>query len=169
MNENASSFQLLEAPSPEALMPHGLVEPWMIAAVVACILVVIVGLILQKNKARAREPIDRREAAHAKAATALETMQCTAVQDAAVQASLILRRYLSEATGEPMLFETHEESVSRHEALNDFSDETRQEAQRGFSVLAALKYAPRDTYVRVIDVIVEAKRLLKVFHQGFKA
>ena len=72
-------------------------------------------------------------------------------------------------TGEPMLFETHEESVSRHEALNDFSDETRQEAQRGFSVLAALKYAPRDTYVRVIDVIVEAKRLLKVFHQGFKA
>jgi len=169
MNENSSPFQLLEAPSPEALMPHGLMEPWMIAVVVACTLAVIVGLILQKNKARARKPIDRREAARAKAATALETMLCTVVQDAAVQASLILRCYLSEATGEPMLFETHEESISRHEALNDFSEETRQEAQRGFSTFAALKYAPRDTYVRVIDVIVESQRLLKVFHQGFKA
>ena len=89
------------------------------------------------------------------------------VQDAAAQASLILRRYLSEATGEPMLFETHVASISRHEALNDFSEETRKEVQHGFSVLAALKYAPRDTYVSVIHVIVESQRLLKVFHEGF--
>ena len=95
--------------------------------------------------------------------------QCTVVQDAAAQASLILRRYLSEATGEPMLFETHVKSISRHEALNDFSEKRRKEVQRGFSVLAALKYAPRDTYVSVIHVIVESQRLLRVFHQGFKA
>ena len=107
MNENLIPFQLLEAPSAEVIMPHGLMEPWMIAAVVACTLVAIAEIISQKNKVHARKPIDRREAARAKAATALENMQCTVVQDAAAQASLILRRYLSEATGEPMVFETH--------------------------------------------------------------
>ena len=168
MNENLIPFQLLEAPSPKVLMP-GLIEPWMIAAVVACTLVAIADLILQKNKAQARKLIDRREAARAKAATALENMQCKVVQDAAAQASLILRRYLSEATGEPMLFETHVKSISRHEALNDFTEKTRKEVHHGFSVLAALKSAPRDTYVSVIHVIVESQRLLKVFHEGFKA
>ncbi|MBJ7425173.1 MAG: hypothetical protein JHD23_11860, partial [Akkermansiaceae bacterium] len=105
MNENLIPFQLLEAPSPKVLIP-GLIEPWMVAAVVACTLVPIAKLILQKNEAHARKRIDRREAARAKAVTALENMQCTVVQDAAAEASLILRRYLSEATGEPMLFET---------------------------------------------------------------
>jgi len=167
MNENLIPFQLLEAPSPKVLMP-GLIEPWMIAAVVACTLVPIADLILQKNKAQARKRIDRREAARAKAVTALENMQCKVVQDAAAQASLILRRYLSEATGEPMLFETHVKSISRHEALNDFTEKTRKEVHHGFSLLAALKSAPRDTYVSVIHVIVESQRLLKVFHQGFK-
>lgn len=60
----------------------------------------------------------------------------------ATECSLIVRRYLSEITGDPALYETHEQWVMRHDALEDFNDSLKQQVGELFSKLAALKYAP---------------------------
>lgn len=168
MNEKSATFQLLEPPSPEALVPSTWLEPWMIA-VAAIVAALIVFLIFKKKKTAAFNTLSLRQAAYSKAAGALTRITTTAARDAAVQCSLILRGYLSAAVCEPMLFETHEETLSRHEALKGFSDTARLAAQHGFSRLASLKYAAEIPTADAGEVIAESRALLKTLHHGFQA
>jgi hypothetical protein len=169
MNEKSGTFELLEPNKPEALVPDSPVEAWMI--VVAALLVVLVALILifKKKKVRPVDPRALRRAAFTEASTALEEIGPVPAREAAVQASLILRRYLSIVAGDPALFETHEETVSRHDALKDFSEEARGSAGLGFSRLAAIKYAPVPADMEAPEVIAGSHRLLATLHQGFHA
>ncbi|MEY3898337.1 MAG: hypothetical protein RLZZ214_3858 [Verrucomicrobiota bacterium] len=169
MNEKAGKFELMEPPSPEALVPDSWFEPWMLAVAVIVVLAVLAFLLLRKKKAIPFDPQAAREAAHTEAAGALAQIDSTHARDAAVQASLILRKYLSLAAGDPALFETHEETLSRHEAFNGFSDEARHAAGSGFSRLAALKYSPAPPDVAPSTVITESNSLLEILHHGFKA
>ena len=57
------------------------------------------------------------QAAFAEACAAMAAISTADVRDAAVLSSLILRKYLATAAGDPALFETHEEFVARHDAL----------------------------------------------------
>ena len=169
MNEKSGNFELLEPSSPETLVPDSWVEPWMIAVAVVLVLAVLVVLIFKSKKVARLDPAAGREAARAEAAATLDKIGPVPAREAAVRSSLILRKYLSAAAGDPALFETHEEYVSRHEALGGFSEDARASAGLGFSRLAALKYAPEIPDVAACDVIDESRALLETLHHGFRA
>lgn len=169
MNEKSGNFELLEPSSPEALVPDSWVEPWMIAAAVVLVLGLLAGLIFMRKKVAQIDPLATRQAARAEAAAALDQIGPVPAREAAVRSSLILRKYLSTAAGDPALFETHEEYISRHEALKDFSEEARGSAGLGFTRLAAMKYSPDAPDMETGRIIAESHVLLETLHHGFRA
>lgn len=169
MNEKSATFELLEPASPEALVPASWLEPWMMVVAVLLVIALLLVMILKKKKVAALDPLAVRQAAHAEAAAALDKIGAVPARDAAVQSSLILRRYLSVVAGDPALFETHEEYVSRHEALKNFSDDARSAAGLGFSRLAAMKYAAETPDIATEQVISGSHTLLEILHHGIQA
>ncbi len=157
----------MEPASPEALMPeHGL-WPWFLVAAA-----VMVAVALLTHFTRRRKPFDShavRDAAFVEASTALAATTTDNARDAAVQSSLILRKYLASAAGDPALFETHEEFVSRHDALLALTPEARAATETGFTRLAALKYAPEIPDAVPAEVVAESRALLETLHHGFAA
>ena len=168
MNEKSGNFELLEPASPEALVPDSWLEPWMIVVAVFLMIALLLVVILKKKKVAPLDPLAVRQAAHAAAAAALDKIGAVPAREAAVHSSLILRRYLSVVAGDPALFETHEEYVSRHEALKDFSEDARSSAGLGFSRLAAMKYAAEIPDMATDEVIAGARKLLETLHHGIR-
>lgn len=169
MNEKSGNFELLEPVSPESLVPDTWVEPWMIAAAVLLAIALLAVVIFKKKRVAAIDPRAVRQAAHAEATAALDKIGAVPAREAAVRSSLILRRYLSVVAGDPALFETHEEYVSRHEALKDFSDDARGSASLGFARLAAMKYAAETPAMATAEVISGSRTLLEILHHGIRA
>ena len=169
MNEKSGNFELLEPASPESLVPDSLVEPWMIVVAVLLALALLAVVIFKKKKVALLDPLAVRQTAHAAAAAALDKIGAVPAREAAVQSSLILRRYLSVVAGDPALFETHEEYVSRHEALKAFSEDARSAASLGFARLAAMKYAAETPNMATEQVISGSQTLLEILHHGIRA
>ena len=169
MNETSNSLELLEPVSPETLVPDSWVEPWMIAAAVALLVALLAVAFFVKRKPAPPDPAAAREAAYKDAALQLSNVTTDAPRDAAVQCSLIVRNYAARAAGDPALFETHEETVARHEALANFSEEARTAAAAGFARLAALKYAAVPPEAVAADVVADSGALLETLHRGFQA
>ncbi len=170
MNETTvDNFELLAPPSPDALVPDSPVEPWMVVAAVLLVLGLLLWLVFRKKKSPGALQREARHAAHAEAVSALKSLLPNGPRDAAVQCSLILRKYLSIAASDPALFETHEETLSRGKAFAKFNEETRRAADDGFSRLAALKYAPETPEVLTDAVVHESRALLETLHHGFQA
>lgn len=171
MNEKpATTYPLLEPVSPETLVPHSWVEPWMIiTAIVAFALLAGLVWFLTRKKVDQPDPRLAREAARAEAAAALDKIGGVPAREAAVVSSLVLRKYLVTVTGDPALFETHEETISRHEALKDFSEDARGSATIGFTRLAAIKYSPEDPDMETSQVIAGSHNLLQILHTGLRA
>lgn len=167
MNEKSGSFELLEPASPESLIPDTPIEPWMIGAGVLVLVLLIVALVALKSRKPVVSSASVRDAAHREAVSELETIAATDARGAAVQSSMILRKYLVAAANDPALYETHEETISRHEAFKGFSEEARLTTQGGFTRLAALKYAPEIPDVATSNVIGESRALLETLHHGF--
>lgn len=171
MKEKAKTFELIEPTSPEVLIPHSPVEPWMIIVGSALLLIIVVLAIFyfrKKSKASTSQ-VAAREAAYAEATSALQAIGDVPAREAAVRASLIIRKYLSLAAGDPALFETHEEFLSRDKALSSFSDEAREATSSGFSTLAAMKYSAETPRTGTGEVVETSIRLLETLHQGFRA
>lgn len=169
MNEPSGNFVLLEPGSPESLIPDAWLEPWMVAVALVLLAAVVAFMIFRKRKSAASDPSAIRREAHAAAAAALDLVKTQQPRDTAIQSSLILRKYLSTAAGDPALFETHEETLSRHEAFTAFSPEARAAASTGFSWLATLKYAPEVPDVEASEVVRNSRDLLETLHQGLQA
>lgn len=169
MNDISGPFVLLEPASPESLIPDAWIEPWMVSLGLIFIAAVAAIFIFRMRNKSASDPSSARSQARATAAAALDQIDSSHPRDTAVQSSLILRKYLSTAAGDPALFETHEETLARHEAFKGFSAEARAAAARGFSALAALKYAPDAPEIEPVDVIRDSRDLLETLHQGFQA
>jgi hypothetical protein len=166
------NFQLLEPSSPEALVPDSRVETWMIVVPVAVvfILALVTFLILRKKKSAPVDASVARNAARAEAIAALDAIPTScSTREVAVRCSLIIRKYLSIAAADPALFETHEEYLSRHEALKNFTPEARSTAQQGFTRLAGWKYAETAPDVAFDVLIAGSRKLLETLHQGFMA
>ncbi|MCX6866162.1 MAG: hypothetical protein NTV46_08105, partial [Verrucomicrobia bacterium] len=142
MAGQTTGLELMEAASPEALMPDSGLWLWLVIAAMV-VLVVIVIMIYLRNRKPAAADLERiRHAALAEATAALANIRTADVRDAAVQSSLILRRYVLAVTGDPALYETHEEFVVRPDALQALTAEARAAAETGFTRMAAMKYAP---------------------------
>jgi hypothetical protein len=172
MNGKPQNLELLEAPSPESLLPDSGFSQWWIVAGVALLVLIMVVVIVIARKRRSPAPSTQslRHAARADAVAELSRIITTDARDAAIQCSLILRRYLSIAAGDPALFETHEEFVSRHDALQQLTAETRLVAATGFSRLATMKYAPEIPAEPTAERIISGSRsLLETLHHGFSA
>jgi hypothetical protein len=170
MNGKTNDLKLLEPPSPEWLLPDSGFSQWWIVAGVALLVLLAVLVIIWRRKSPAVTPLALRHAAHTEAVTAFSNISAADVREAAIQSSLILRRYLSAAAGDPALFETHEEFISRHDALLRLTEETRLAASTGFTRLATLKYAPEiRTAAAAEEVIRESRTLLETLHHGFTA
>ena len=80
------------------------------------------------------------EKAYRDALAALDPVPGLPAQEAAVQASLALRRYLVLACRDPSLFETHEEFLARHQALENYPEDLRERVSTLLCRLASLKY-----------------------------
>ncbi len=169
MNEKSGSFELLEPSPPEALVPDSRFEPWIIATAIALTVVVLAVLILKRKKVSSLDPLAVRKAAYTEAVAVLEEIGTVAAHDAAVRSSLILRKYLSVAAGDPALFETHEETISRHDALKDFSQEARTLVCHGFAKLASVKYTAEVPDATANEVVAESRAMLETLHHGFRA
>lgn len=168
MNETSNSFELLEPTSPEALVPDSWIEPWMIALAVGFFLIILTVWIFRKKKTPKVDPHAARLLAHAETTAALAGIGSQSPRDTAIQSSLILRKYLAAAASDPALFETHEEYLSRHEALKSFSEESRKAAGLGFARLASLKYAAEPPTADASEVVADSQSLLKTLHLGFQ-
>lgn len=154
--------------APESLVPDNGLWPWFVVAAVVSLLAIALMVFVRKKKA-AVNPLAARNAAFAEAIAALANQTTDDTRSAAVQSSLILRRYLSVAAADPALFETHEEFISRHDALQALTPEARAATETGFTRLAALKYAPEIPGTAPADVIADSRSLLETLHHGFAA
>lgn len=113
----------------------------------------------------ATSPQDFREQTRAEAMAALATCPTSNKTKAATECSIILRRYLSTLTGDPALYETHEEWVARHDSLEDFSDSLKQEIGKRFSQLAQSKYAPEELGEAPESMIENSRQLIDAVHR----
>jgi hypothetical protein len=165
MQEKSSGLQLVEPPSPETLLPSHSLAWWWAAAVLTTIALAALCVFIRRRRARHAAP-DPRLAAYQEAATALADAAATDARDAAVRCSLILRRYLVTATGDPALFETHEEFVARHDSLASLTPDARTAVSDAFSRLAALKYSPHQPAADPAAILADARQLLETLHRA---
>lgn len=167
MNGKLQNLELLESSSPESLLPDSGFSQWWIVAGVALLVLIVVILIVWKRRSPVPGTATLRNAAHADAVAEFSSITGSDARDAAIQCSLILRKYLSVAAGDPALFETHEEFISRHDALQSLTVESRLAAAAGFTRLATLKYAPKISSDASAEKIIPASRaLLETLHHG---
>lgn len=167
MGEAHATYELKEPASPEPLLPHEYsVAGWFAAAFLTLVLV-SAWLVWRRRRHTPGHPRDVRLLAYQEATCALEKITAVQAREAAVQASLILRQYLALAAHDPALFETHEEFISRQDALKALSESARAACATGFAQLAALKYAPQDPDMAATAVVSTARGLLDKLHHGF--
>ena len=170
MNGESTTLELRDAAIPDELLPgYGLEWWWLVAGIFALVVLLVVVMLRIRGKKEAPSPAMLRESAFREAMAALSGSAPADARAAAVLASLAVRKYLSVAAADPALFETHEEFLARHNALNAFKPEARAKAESGFTRLAALKYAPQETDASAADVIAESRTLLQTLHHGFAA
>ena len=161
MNETSSPLILREPPLPESLLPGPIPWAWIAAAVLLLILLLVIPIILRKR----RKPIDptaARRAALAQALREIDDASSLAPRLAAVQVSLAIRRYLSTATQDPSLFETHEEFLARHPSLSHWNADSVDALVATLKHLAEIKYRPpTDASPSPADFLTESRSLLQ--------
>lgn len=143
--------------------------PWWAWVLVAVALIgvisLIVALVVRKKSAEVTDPgLLAEEAYHIAIAQIERAAGLAEIQNAATDCSTAIRGYLSKICNDPSLFETHEEFLSRHEALKSFSEDLRKRISTGFSHLASLKYGKsRSGDIPLITN--EGRNLLQQIHQ----
>ncbi|MBM3863209.1 MAG: DUF4381 domain-containing protein [Verrucomicrobia bacterium] len=156
-------LQLLEPRSPEALLPQASAWPWLVACAVLIAILAACWVLLRRRESS--DPSERLRSAYERARLDLESADPRHPRDAAIHGSLVLRRYLVAATGDPSLYETHEEFIARHDALQMLDAQTRDAAVCGFARFAAFKYAPEPPDADPTGILAEARTLLETLHQ----
>ncbi len=167
MEEENAKLILRESAAPLELLPDYGLWPFWLAGVIVVLLAVTLIIWRKTRKPAAADPAFLRESAFRDACAGLQSSTPSDARDAAVQTSLILRKYLSIAAQDPALFETHEEFIARQDALKALTDEARAAAGEGFSMLARLKYAAEIPGKAVEQVVAESRSLLETLHHGF--
>jgi hypothetical protein len=162
--ESDDALVLRDLVPAEPLLPDPGMPPWawvLIGLIVAAGVGVV--FFIRRTQTTAADPRHLRDEAYARAQHDLEAVPEGGMQAAATEVSLVLRRYLATVCGDPALFETHEEFVSRHAALASYPEELRNVTAEGFSHLARLKYG-REANGDPVALFTAARQLLDRLH-----
>lgn len=169
MADVSPTFELKEPATLEPLLPRGFSqEAWSTAAMLALLVLGIWCIRWLRRRTHKNTPRSRRNHAYKEATAALQRITAAEARSAAVQTSLILRRYLSLAADDPALFETHEEFIARSDSLLSLSIPARAACAASFTRLAACKYAPTAPACEAAAVTGEARELLEILHRAFR-
>ncbi len=144
MAESTTTFELVESQDAMKLVPTWQLEWWWILMGVGALLVIVGLFFILLRKTRKSDPEQIKREAYREADNALFQMAQLPARDMAIEISLILRRYLAKCMNEPVLYETHEEFIGRHDAIKDFDVNLRVSISGYFSELASIKYGPDD-------------------------
>ena len=144
MEEKGKSLELAESRDAIQLVPTWDPQLWWVFAAVAVLAAIVLLLVLLLKRKPVVDPLKEKREAYLEAKAAFSGGDVADPRESAIQVSMILRRYLARSMGEPALFETHEEFISRHDGLKDLPEDLKSEVGAFFSKLAAAKYAPDD-------------------------
>jgi len=170
MANDTASFDLKEPAPPEPLLPVDPPSLWWFVLIGLLLVVIVLGGWFHQRQRRARQadPHALRQQAFRDAQTALAGINATTARGAAIQVSLILRRYLAAAVMDPSLYETHEEFIARSDSLKALTEPARDACHTGFAALAAVKYSSQESDQAPAALIDGARGLLETLHRGFQ-
>ena len=164
MEEQPTSLELSDIPNIRQLIPSPALSWWVWAALATVCIVLAVTLVIAL-KSRKSKPAMLRQIAFLEAMASLEKARLiTAPVALATAESLAIRRYLASSIADPSLFETHEEFLSRHQALATLPEITRQKIAREYDHLARMKYAPMETQQDISELVTQMIQLLEHLH-----
>jgi len=167
MEEKSPQLPLLEPVAPEHLLPANDLALWGIGAAIILIFIALIIFLVRRKSVKRFDPVAARISAYQTALKSLNEVRTENPRDTAIQSSLIIRRYLVDAVGDPSLFETHDEFVLRENALAALPQPVREAATTGFNRFAKLKYSAGESFESPQAIIDESKRLLETLHGGF--
>ncbi|MCF7730133.1 MAG: DUF4381 family protein [Akkermansiaceae bacterium] len=169
MAEETPSFELKEPAPPEPLLPADPAISWWLALLLgALVIAALCGWYhWRKRRTRKTDPQVLRQQAYQEARTAFDRIDCPTSRGAAVQLSLVLRRYLAAAAMDSSLYETHEEFISRSDSLENLTEAARAACHSGFTALATVKYSPLESAPPPATLLADARELLETLHLGF--
>jgi len=164
MEDKENSFELVESRDAIDLMPRWEPQAWWYFAAAGIILALVLLVVFLKRKKTVADPHREKREAYNAAMAEFREGAGGGLRETAVRVSGILRRYLARSMQEPALFETHEEFVSRHDALKDLPEEVRQEVAVFFARLAEVKYAPETPHEGWQEIQAGGLELLERIH-----
>lgn len=165
---NQDALQLRDLVPAEPMIPHpGL--PWWAWTLIGLGVAILAGVVVtawrrKKQSDAGTTPVDR-QAAYREAAVAIAACTGLPAPEAATRASGAIRQYLAKVCADPSLYETHEEFIARHQALESFPETTREQVSSLLSRLAALKYDRPDALPAPPDFTEQALATLRQIHQ----
>ena len=167
MEPSNEDLRFAEPPAVDGLMPNPLGwEAWTLIGVGVVFLALLIWWIIERSRRKPeRDKVNLLKKAHDEAIAALAVCPAEERTPAATECSLLLRRYLVALTGDPALFETHEEWVSRHDAIENLDADLQQQTRSLFSQLAEWKYAPADHGDEPSVVIEHSRNLLEALNR----
>lgn len=143
---------------------------WLALGAAVLALLVVLAIILRRTRQPRTDPAAALRRAQL-ALAALAERPPSAISQLATDVSLVLRRFLAEASGDPALYQTREEFVSRSDALAALPATERTATTELFAELAELKYAPASHAPAVGAsgaLVARATRLLETLHQALR-
>lgn len=161
------TFVLRDPVPAEPLLPDPGLPLWawgLIGLLAVALIAGLIALIRRRKPVGMVNPEAVREEAFRRAMVELEGGAGETIQEAATKVSIALRRYLAVVSGDPALFETHEEFVARHHSLASYPEDLRASTAEGFSHLARLKYGP-EASGDPVALYSAARQLLERLHQ----
>lgn len=114
---------------------------WTMIALGSLIVILLIILLASRQKpaVASNNKVDRNKA-YMEAQKEIQDASKLQPREAATNISSALRRYMTTIFGDPTLYETHEEYLSRHEALSCIPESSRLKVSELFSELASFKY-----------------------------
>ena len=167
MEPSEEDIRFVETSPTEGLMPTPIIwEYWAIGGFVLLVLLLAAWFMIRAFfKPKLSSPEDLKKKAHRDALAALSACPKQELIPAATECSLVLRRYLAAVTSDPALYETHDEWIARHDALETFEAQLKQQIHHLFEQLARWKYAPSDEGDEPAQVISRSRDLLESINQ----
>ena len=167
MEEPQDSYKLIENRDAMDLVPTWGFEMWWFFALGAAICAGALIVLYFCKRGTKGNSASHKDRAYREALEELLGLSSGDPKETAIRVSLIIRSYLAKHLEEPALYETHEEFVSRHDALAKLPESTKLETRGFFSQLAELKYGPTGDVCMVSDTLKrDAVELLERIHKS---